>query len=151
MFLELALESLLWATAAMIISQLMAVLAMWWLGLPPKKLAHEIEDVQNPAVGASFFIISLVTALVVAVLTADPSEAGSDLESTAWIVGGLALATLYTAISFYIAHWLLDPQDGENVYSYMRREIILEQNASLAFLLGGLLVASYISMIAHVI
>jgi hypothetical protein len=148
---ELVINSLIYATAATIISQAMGVLVMWRLGLPPKKLAHEIEDVQNSAVGASFFIISLVTAIVIGVLAADPAPADTWLENLAWIVGGIVLATIYTGISFMLTHRIMGRIEGENVYTYIRREIVLEQNAALAFFLGGLLVSSYISVIAQVI
>lgn len=42
-------------------------------------------------------------------------------------------------------------QPGETVYTYLRREIIDEQNASLAFFLGGLSVAPFISIMFQLI
>jgi hypothetical protein len=149
--MELVLNTLVWATAATLVSQMAGVLIMWWLGVPPKKLAHEIEDVQNVAVGASFFIISLITAIFIGVLAADPSEASSTLASWGWIFGGLLLAIVYTLISFMIAHRMLGRIDGESVYTYVQRELVQEQNAALAFFLGGLAVAAFISVVGQII
>ncbi len=149
--MELVLNSLIYATAATIISQLLGVLIMWRLGVPPKQLAEEIEDTQNVAVGASFFIIALIASIFIGVLSADPAPADSTLESAAWILGGLSLAVIYTAIAFVIAHRMLDPIEGENVYNYIQRELVREQNAALAFFLGGLAVAPFISVVSQII
>lgn len=149
--MDVILNTLLWATAATIGSQLIATLLVSLLGVPPKKLAHELEETQNVAIGAIFFIISLTAAIFIGVLTAAPSEADSALATWAWIGGGVLLASIYTAISFYIAHEVLDPVDGENVYTYIRRELVDEQNAALAFFLGGLMVAPFISVLSQII
>jgi len=53
--------------------------------------------------------------------------------------------------SFWVAHELLDPVDGETVVGYIKREIIDEQNASLAFLLGGLALVSFFSVLYQMI
>ena len=63
--LEIILSALVYATFATIVSQILGVLIMWWLGLKPKQLAHEIEDVQNVAVGAAFFIIALTASIFI--------------------------------------------------------------------------------------
>jgi ABC-type multidrug transport system fused ATPase/permease subunit len=152
MFSELVVSALLWMTFSTIVAQAVSILLMWWLGLPPSRLVHEIEVVQNPAVGASFFIISLTASLFISLMssagfTPDPSF----LEGAAWIVGGLAVGALYTAISFFIAHRVMGRQPGETVYTYLRREIIDEQNASLAFFLGGLSVAPFISIMFQLV
>lgn len=149
--MDLIINTIIWATAATVISQLIGILAMWWLGLPPKKLAHEIEDVQNIAVGASFFVISLVTAIFIGVLAASPSPADSLFETWLWILGGIVLGLIYTIISFTIAHRALTPIEGESVYSYIRRELVDEQNGALAFFLGGLMSAAFISVLGQII
>lgn len=149
--LGLMVDSFIWGTVTTLVSQIIAVVLLWQLGLSPKKLRHEIEDVQNPAVGALFFIITLVTAIVIGILTASPSEADGALENIAWIGSGLIWAILLSGISVYVAHYVLEPIEGETVYTYLQREIILEQNASLAFVLGGLVAACFISVFAHVI
>ena len=64
-FGELALSAVVWATLVTLVSQGVSILVVWWLGLPPKKLVHEIEVVQNPAVGAIFFIITLTVSLFI--------------------------------------------------------------------------------------
>lgn len=149
--LETVLNSLIWATAATLISQGLGIAIMWWLGLKPKKLAHEIEDIQNVAVGGAFFIISLIASTFIGVMSAAPAPADNLLESWLWIIGGVALATLYTLIGFSIAYRVMGRIEGESMYSYIRREIIDEQNAALAFFLGGLATASFISVAAQVI
>lgn len=151
MISELALSSILWATAATVISQAIAIGIMWRLGVPPKKLAHEIEDVQNTAVGATFFIISVIASIFIGLMAQEPSPAESDLESAAWILGGIALALIYSGISFVIFHRLFEPIEGENTYTWIQRELVMEQNASLAFFLGGLTVAHFISVAYQVI
>ncbi len=147
-FLSLVGSALAWATFAIVVSQGTSILIMWGLGLPPSKLTHEIEDVQNPAVGAFFFIISLIASIFVGFMTTsgftpDPST----LESAAWIIGGLVIASLYTALIFMIAHRMMGRQPNENVYDYIRREVIKEQNAAVAFFLGGLAVTPFISTV----
>lgn len=149
--METVLSSLVWATGATLIAQSVAVAIMWRLGVPPKKLAHEIEDVQNAAVGATFFIISVIASIYIGLMAQEPSPADSDLESAAWIIGGVALATLYSGISFVIVHRIFEPIEGENTYTWIRRELVLEQNTSLAFFLGGLAVAHFISVAYQVI
>ena len=149
--MNVILNTFLWATAATIGSQLIAVLLVWWLGVPPKKLAHEIEETQNAAIGAIFFIVSLTAAIFIGVLTAAPAEADSTLATLAWIGGGVLLSLLYTMLNFWLAHIILEPLEGENVYTYIRRELVDEQNAALAFLLGGLMVAPFISVLSQII
>lgn len=148
---ELVFSSLAYATFATVVSQTLGILAMWWLGLKPRKLAREIEDVQNIAVGASFFIIALTTSIFIGVLTAAPAPAQSLLASYLWILGGIGLATVYTAIAFTIAHRMLRPLEGENVYTWIQRELIKEQNAALAFFLGGLAIAPFISVVSQIV
>ncbi|NDJ85897.1 MAG: hypothetical protein GYB66_08430 [Chloroflexi bacterium] len=149
--MDLVINAVVWATAATVLSQAIAIGIMWWLGLPPKRLPHEIEDNQNTAVGATFFIIALITSTFIGVMTAAPEPADSTLGDLAWIGGGLILAFLYTFLAFWVAHRVMDPLEGENVYTYIKREIILEQNAALAFLLGGLMVAPFISVASQII
>lgn len=149
--MDVIVNTLLWATAATVGSQLIATLLVALLGVPPKKLAHELEETQNVAVGSIFFMISLTAAIFIGVLAAEPSEADSTLATWAWIGGGVVLASLYTAINFYIAHEVLEPLEGENVYNYIRRELVDEQNAALAFFLGGLMVAPFISVLSQII
>jgi uncharacterized membrane protein YjfL (UPF0719 family) len=152
MSIDLVLSALFWATFAIVISQAVAIGLMWWLGLPPRKLAVEIEDVQNTAVGASFFIVSLAAAIFISLMstsgfTPDPSFA----EGTFWIIGGLIVASLYTAILFIIAHRLMGRKESESIYDYMRRELIQEQNAALAFFLGGLSVTPFVAVVFQLI
>lgn len=147
-FLSLVGEALFWATLAIVISQVASILVVWLLGLPPGKLVKEIEDVQNPAVGACFFIISLTATFFVGFMTTDGfTPDPSALESAAWIIGGVLLGFLYTGLIFIIAHRVMGRENNENMLGYIRREIVLEQNAALAFFLGGLVVSPFISIV----
>jgi hypothetical protein len=148
-FVELAISAVLWATFATVISQLVGIAVMWALGLPPRKLVAEIVDVQNPAVGATFFIISLTASIFVSVLSGGPPTVAEPLETALWIIGGLLLAVLYTTLAFAIAHRLMGVKD-EGLYKYIRRELISEQNAALAFFLGGLAVAPFIAILYQI-
>jgi hypothetical protein len=152
MSVELILSALFWMTFATVVSQAVAILLMAWLGLPPGKLAHEIVEIQNPAVGASFFIISLAASIFISLMsssgfTPDPTFA----EGAAWIIGGLVVAALYVSVIFMIAHRLLNPRKGEGLYKYMQREIIEEQNVALTFFLGGLSITPFIAVVFQLI
>ncbi|MDX1991256.1 MAG: hypothetical protein SF029_02635 [bacterium] len=142
------LSAVLWTIFTIIVSQLVSVAVMWWLGLPPGKLIHEIEDVQNIAVGAIFFIVSITAAFFIGFMaTSGFSPDPTFVESAAWIVGGVLLAIVFTAVNFWVAHRVFKPLPGEGVYGYMRREIVLEQNGALAFFLGGLAVVPFIAVV----
>jgi len=150
--MEDLIAAILWSTLAIVVSQSTAILIMWGLGLPPKKLVHEIEDVQNPAVGASFFVISLVVSLYISVyFSAGYSPIESFGESALWFISGLMVGGLYLIFIFIIAHRLMDREDNESVYRYIQREIVEEQNASLALFLGGLSIAPFISAVFQII
>lgn len=147
----------IWSVVSILISQIVSVTLMAWLGLPPKKLTHEIEVIQNPAIGASFFIVSLTVAFFVNMFTTDvfsrsvtPEEADF-LTSTGWIVGALALGTLFMLTNFMIAHRVMGRENNESVFDYIKRELIEEQNVSLAFFLGGLSVVPYISVLFQMV
>jgi uncharacterized membrane protein YjfL (UPF0719 family) len=152
MSVDLILSALFWTTFAIVISQIVSIALMWWLGLPPGKLSEEIVIVQNPAVGACFFIVSLAASIFIGLMassgfTPDPTFA----EGAAWIVGGLVVAAFYTALAFSIAHRLMEPVKGEGLYAYLRREIIEEQNVALAFFYGGLSITPFIAVVFQLI
>jgi ABC-type multidrug transport system fused ATPase/permease subunit len=152
MSLELMLQAIAWATLATAVSQAAGIGLMWWLGVPPKKLVHEIEDVQNPAVGASFFIIAITASLFISLMASSGfSTPESDLTSLLWIIFGLVVASIYVGVVFAIAHRVMGRVAGENVYKYIRRELIAEQNVSLAFFLGALSVPPFIAIALQII
>ncbi len=147
-FVAVAGSTLAWSLFAVFISQSVSVGVMWLLGLPPRKLAREIEEVQNAAVGACFFIISLIASFFVGFMTTDGfTPDPSPIEGAAWIIGGVLLAFVLTIILFVVAHRVMGRLPNENVYGYIKREIVLEQNAALAFFLGGLSVTPFISVL----
>ncbi len=146
------LEALAWSIFITLLSQVISLLVISLLGLPLKRLAAEIQDRQNPAVGALFFIISLIVALYVSGVSGDgynPSE--ETVTDLAWIFGGAGIAILFTLISFFIAHQVLGSVKNENLYQYLRRELIEEENAALAFFLGGLAVAPFLATLQQVL
>ena len=150
--MESLTEAILWSTLAIVVAQSTSILIMWGLGLPPKKLVHEIEDVQNPAVGASFFVISLVVSLYISVYFSNGySPIESFGESALWFISGLAVGGAYMVLIFIIAHRLMDREDDESVYRYIQREIIEEQNASLALFLGGLSLSPFLGIVFQII
>lgn len=151
MFVNQLILATLWTIFVTVFAQVISISFLWWLGLHPKKLVHEIEETQNTAVGAIFFIISLTSALFIGVLASEPTPAGSDLEGLLWVVGGLLLAVFYTALMFVVAHRLMGRENNESVYGYMRREIIIEQNAALSFFFGGLAVAPFIAVLYQIL
>jgi ABC-type multidrug transport system fused ATPase/permease subunit len=144
--------ALVWSILSIVVSQGTSVLLMAWLGLPPSKLVHEIEEVQNSAVGASFFIVSLAVSFFIGMFTtAGFSESESLLIGAGWIAGALVLGWAFTWVSFAVAHRVMGRENDETVLDYIKRELILEQNASLAFFLGGLSIACFISVIFHTV
>ncbi len=150
--MDLVIEATLWTILATVISQVVTLFFLWMLGLKPQRLAHEIENVQNTAVGAMFFIISLIVAMFVSVVSsAGFSSDTFDAETLAWTFGGALGAVVYTAILFWIAHYLLEPLEGEGLVGYLQRELIAEQNAALAFFLGGLAVAPFLAVLFQII
>ncbi|MEQ8672012.1 MAG: hypothetical protein RLP44_00600 [Aggregatilineales bacterium] len=150
--LESILAAIAWTTLAIVASQATSIAIMWWLGLPPKKLIHEIEVVQNAAVGACFFIISLTASLFIGVYFSDGfSRVQTFGDSAAWFIMGLLISAVYVAIAFAITHRVMGRENNESVYGYMRREIVEEQNASLAFFLGGISVSPFLAMVFQII
>jgi hypothetical protein len=152
MFAELMLAAMGWATLSILAAQAAGIVLMWWLGLPPKKLVHEIEDVQNTAVGAAFFVVAVAASIYIGVFfSAGYSEQLDFLPSAGWFTAGLLVSFVYVYVIFLIAHRIMDRKEDENIYRYLRREIIEEQNAALAFFLGGLSVSPFVAMVFQII
>lgn len=152
MLLDQIFAALLWTTLAVVVSQAVSIGIMWGLGLSPKRLVHEIEDVQNPAVGAMFFIISLAVAIYISVFFSTGYSAQTTFgQSALWFVTGLVIAHIYLIITLMIAHRVMDRQDNETVYQYLRRELAEEQNVSLALFLGGLTITPFIAVVFQII
>jgi uncharacterized membrane protein YjfL (UPF0719 family) len=154
-----------WSVLATILAQLISILFMRWLGLPVKKLVHEIENVQNAAVGAIFFVVSLTVALFVGIFASDGftpvgerlaegvgmTDTQTFLAQAGWIAMALFLSLLLTWVSFMIAYRMMGVENNESLKRYIQREIVEEQNASLALFLGGLMIAPFIAVIFQII
>lgn len=141
-----------WSILSILIAQGTSIAIMTILGLPPKKLIHEIEEVQNAAVGAVFFIVSITVAFFVGMFTTNGyTDAGGVLPGAAWIVGAFIMGMGFTWINFIVAHRVMGRENDETVLDYIRRELVLEQNASLAFFLGGLSIVPFISVLFQTI
>lgn len=152
MFVELMLAALAWATAAIVISLLVSVALMRMLGLKPKDLVHEIEEVQNPAVGACFFIVALTTSLFISVYSSGGfSVVRSFADSALWFASGLLVSAVYVVVLLTVAQRVMDRQKGEALYQYLRRELVEEQNAALAFFLGGLTMPPFIAVLFQIL
>jgi hypothetical protein len=146
------IEAVVWAVGITVLSQAISIGLMRLLGLSPRKLAQVIEDEQNPAVGAVFFIVALITALYLGLVSGDGYDStGSNMEDFLWIVGGVVLAFVLTSISFMIAYRVMKPVPGENFLQYVRREIVTEQNVSLAFYLGALAIAPFMAAVYQIL
>lgn len=154
-----------WSVLATVLAQVISVMFMRVLGLPLKKLVHEIENVQNAAVGAIFFVISLTVALFVGIFASDGftpvgARLAEDqaltltqerLATAGWIALALFLSLLLTWISFIVAYRIMGVEDNESFLQYARRELVEEQNASLAFFLGSLMIVPFIAVIFQII
>jgi hypothetical protein len=151
MSLDLVVSAVLWATVTTVIAQIVAIALMAFLGVRPRALPHELVEVQNPAVGAAFFIITLTAALFIGPLassgfTPDPTV----WESLAWVLGGLVGASLYALVEIMLAHQVLGRR-GEGLRTFIRRELIAEQNVALTWFFGGLLVAPFVAVVYQLI
>lgn len=159
---DLIVEAVVWSIVIIVVSQLVSLLIVWWLGVPPGKLEHEIEEKQNAAVGAIFFIVTLIISLFVSSLASngftevDPTLAPADAFATGalWILGGVAFGIVLTFLNFFIVFRWMGRQErgsGESMYRYMQREIIDEHNLAFAFFLGGLATAPFIAVLYQII
>jgi hypothetical protein len=152
MNIDVVISAIVWTLITTIVAQTISVMIMWAFGLPPRKLIQEIEDVQNPAVGAMFFVISLSAALFMGKFSEGvPSPEAPALETALWVAGGLIMATVLMLVSVWSAHIIMGKNPGENLFTYLRREIMDEQNASLALFIGGLSVAPFIAVAYQVL
>lgn len=153
MLIDQIIAALLWTTLAVVVSQATSFFVIWGLGLSPKRLVHEIEDVQNPAVGAMFFSISLAVALYIGIFFSSGYSTSETTfgQSALWFVVGLLIAHLYMILTLFIVHRLMDRKNDENVYQYLRRELVEEQNVSLALFLGGLTITPFIAVVFQII
>lgn len=151
----LILEAVVWTLVIIVLSQVISFGIVAWLGVPPSKIEHEIEEKQNAAVGAIFFIVTLITTLFVSVLSSNGfTEIQSATTSAMWISGGVAFGTLLTFLNIFIVfRWMgqEERQAGESMYRYIQREIIDEHNLAFAFFLGALAVAPFIAVLFQIL
>lgn len=152
MSVEIVGSALLWALLATLLAQLFTTLIVWILGISPAKLVHEIVEIQNPAVGASFFVVSLVVSLFIGLITSSGfTHSSSIVEEILWIAIGIVTATLYSVLMLVIVHQVFAKRKKESLFAFLRREIIAEQNASMVFFVGGILLAPFLSMAFQII
>lgn len=151
----LMLESIVWTVVIIALSQIISFAIVWWLGVPPSQMEHEIEEKQNAAVGAIFFIVSLVVTIFISVLSSNGfTGAASDEAAAIWTIGGVFVGTLLMLINIFIVfRWMGkdERQAGEGIYRYFQREIIDEHNLALAFFIGGLAATPYIAILFQII
>lgn len=151
----LIIEAVVWSIVIIVVSQLVSLLIVWWLGVPPGKLEHEIEEKQNAAVGAIFFIVTLIVSLFISSLASNGfTEVDSAATGALWILGGVAFGIILTFANFFIVFRWMGRQErgsGESMYRYMQREIIDEHNLAFAFFLGGLAAAPFIAVLYQIL
>ncbi len=151
----LILEAVMWTVIIILISQIISFTIVAWLGVPPNKIEHEIEEKQNAAVGAIFFIVTLVTTLFVSVLSSNGfTEVESAATGAMWIFGGVAFGTILTFLNIFIVFRWMGQEEraaGESMYRYIQRELIDEHNLAFAFFIGALAVAPYIAVLFQIL
>ena len=152
--MRLILEAIIWTILIITISQVLSFAIVAWLGIPPNKMEHEIEEKQNAAVGAIFFMVTLIVSLFVSVLSSNGfTEAETVAEGAMWIVGGVAFGIILTFLNIFIVfRWMGKDERaaGESMYRYIQREIIDEHNLALAFFLGSLATAPFIAVLFQI-
>lgn len=149
---EPVVSAIVWTTVATVVSLLVSVGLMRLLGIAPSALPHEICEVQNPAVGAAFFIVSLTAALFVSPMaSAGFTPDVSPGRTAAWVLVGLVLASAYALVAVAVAHRVLRPRRGEGLHGFVRRELVHEQNVSLTFFLGGLTSIPFVAVVFQLI
>jgi len=147
------LESIVWTVVIIALSQIISFGIVGWLGVPPSRMEHEIEEKQNAAVGAIFFIVSLVVTIFISILSSN-GFTGASSDSGIWIIGGVVVGTILMFINILIVFQWMGKEEraaGEGIYRYFQREIIDEHNLALAFFIGGLAAAPYIAILFQII
>ena len=151
----LIIEAVIWTIVIILISQVVSFAIVAWLGVPPSKMEHEIEEKQNAAVGAIFFMVTLVVTLFVSVLASNGfTEVESAATGAMWIFGGVAFGTILTFLNIFVVfRWMgqEERQAGESMYRYIQRELIDEHNLAFAFFLGALAIAPYIAVLFQIL
>jgi uncharacterized membrane protein YdjX (TVP38/TMEM64 family) len=149
------LEAIIWTIVIIALSQVISFAIVWWLGVPPSQMEHEIEEKQNGAVGAIFFIVTLIVTIFISVLSSNGfTGAASDEAGIIWTIGGVVVGTILTFLNIFIVfRWMGqdEREAGESMYRYFQRELIDEHNLALAFFIGGLAAAPYIAILFQII
>lgn len=152
---RLMLGSIIWTIVIISLSQVISFAIVWWLGVSPGQMEHEIEEKQNAAVGAIFFIVTLIVTIFISVLSSDGfTGAASDQDGAIWAIGGVFVGTILTALNIFVVfRWMGkdEREAGEGIYRYFQRELIDEHNLALAFFVGGLAAAPYIAILFQII
>ena len=149
----LMLDAIVWTIVIIGLSQIISFGIVGWLGVPPSRMEHEIEEKQNAAVGAIFFIVSFIVTIFISILASN-GFTGASAESGMWIVGGVVVGTILMFINILIVfQWMGKDEraSGEGIYRYFQREIIEEHNLALAFFIGGLAATPYIAILFQII
>ena len=122
-FLELAWRSIAWSLVSTLAAIFISLLAMFYFHITPREAIHEVEEDQNVAVGAIFFVVSIIAALFIGFMASDGFTEASPVEEIQWIVFGLALSLLYTIIISWIVLKPVAHRKQESIRTYLVREI----------------------------
>jgi len=151
----LILEAVIWTVFIIVLSQIISFAIIGWLGVPPSKMEHEIEEKQNAAVGAIFFIVTLIVSIFVSVLASNGfTEVESAATGAMWIFGGVSFGVILTFLNIFIVFRWMGKEEraaGESMYRYIQREIIDEHNLAFAFFLGSLATAPFIAVLFQIL
>ena len=150
---SLMIDAIIWTIVIIGLSQIISFAIVAWMGVPPSQMEHEIEEKQNAAVGAIFFIVTLIVTIFISVLSSN-GFTGASADSGIWIIGGVLIGTILTFLNIFIVFRWMGKEEraaGESIYRYFQREIIEEHNLALAFFIGGLAAAPYIAILFQII
>ncbi len=137
------LNALLWTVGVTLVTFLLSTILMRWLfGLDLREVEREVEDDQNVAVGAFFFIISLALSLFLGFMASDGFTTGATPE-LAWVVYGLLLAFVLAGLGLWFAVHVLSGS-SESIIAYLRREVVDEDNGALALFLGSFVLTPFV-------
>jgi hypothetical protein len=120
------------------------VLMMVFYHTSPRDVLDQIENKDNGAIGAAFFVVSLLGGLAVSFWIYQPVAGGLGFDVAAlWLLVALVIGgLLYNVLSLpLLAYMCRDNTPRENPWVFQRRELFVDKNVGLALFTGGILVS----------
>lgn len=136
----IVLTELIWALGGLAVTLIFTTLTLRAVfGLTLKDVVREVEDDQNAAVGATFFIVATTMGLLIGRALQAPVEEVTWPITVAWF----AISLIVITVTYLPVAWLIlktaGKRFGETASQYLHREMVVEDNAALMWFLGGLL------------